>query len=314
MDPTDAKFRMPLLVAAAVIVLWSGLGVLDARNVPAARYQTAPGYVVTSVLEGSASQAAGLRVGDRVRAIDGVAIEDTRELLRQPRPEIGSTTVPGIERDGSAMTVDVENAAPSTRPLIDSYLIVLVGLCFVFFGYSAYVKAPDRKTLLLALAGVGIGLSFAGGPCIASPILSSLVSTVGVFLVYPGLAMLYQFILSMPRPSAALERARTVRPLYAPAVIAGLAIGVVIVDRLDATGTLNRAIQIVIGVVLAGYFPGSIVAMVRRYSKANDADQQAHGLGLMRAGTVIGFAPLIIAIVTGIVAPRVVLPARITTY
>lgn len=308
MNPTDAPFRMPLLVAAAVITIWALLGVLDARNVAYTGYQTDAGYVVTSVSEGSPAETADLRVRDRVRTVNGIAIENTREMLRQDRPAIGSTTVLQVERDGSTITLDLVNGARSTRSLVDSYLLIVIGLCFVFFGYSAYSKAPARKTLLLALAGAGIGFNFTGGPYIGSPALASLVTAVIVLVVYIGLAMLYHFVLSMPRASAALQRTATLQLLYAPAVIAGIAIAVVVGTQMNATSTLNRVTQVAVGVVLAGYFLGSVVAVIRRYGKADDATRKAHGLALMLAGTILGFAPLIIVIVMSIVAPSVVLP------
>jgi len=308
MSQIRAPYRMPLLVAVAMITVWSILGVFDARNVPSTGYQTDGSYTVISVDGGSPAETAGLRVEDRVVTVNGVAIENTREILRQGRPAIGSSSVIEVERGGSLLTFDVVNGPPSTRTLLDSYLFVVIGLCFVFFGFSAYSKAPARKTLLLALAGGAIGVNFAGGPYIGSPALSSVMAAIVVLLIYLGLAMLYHFILSMPQPSAALERSGTLRLLYGPAVVAGVLLAVIIGSQMNATSGLNRMLQVAIGLVLAGYFLGSVVAVIVRYRSATDTERMANGLGLMLMGTIIGFAPLIVVIVSGIIAPRLVLP------
>ena len=308
MSRAEAKYRMPLLVAVALTTVWVILGVFDARYTPYTGYQTDSGYVVISVAEGGPAEAAGLQVGDRVLAVDGIAVENTREIRRQPRAQVGQTTNVEIDRGGSTMTIGIVNAGLPPASMFTSYASALIGICFVFFGFSAYTKAPARKTLLLALAGVGIGFNFAAGPYIASPTVSTVIVALSLPLVYIGLAMLYHFILSMPKPSAGIERPGAVRMLYAPAIITGLALAVIISAQVDATGTLNRLIQIVVGLVIAGYFLGSVVTMIRRFRGATAQERAVHGLGLMLYGTILGFAPIIFAIVMGIIAPRVVLP------
>jgi hypothetical protein len=59
---------------------------------------------------------------------------------------------------------------------------------------------------------------------------------------------------------------------------------------------------------LPGYLILAIAAMVHSYVKATSQERAANGLNFMLIGTVIGLAPIVIAAIVGIIAPKVELP------
>ncbi len=48
--------------------------------------------------------------------------------------------------------------------------------------------------------------------------------------------------------------------------------------------------------------------MVHSYVKASPEERAVNGLNFMLLGTVIGLAPIIISVLVGVIAPKVVLP------
>lgn len=65
-----------------------------------------------------------------------------------------------------------------------------------------------------------------------------------------------------------------------------------------------------IGVIAAFYLIASLVTVYRGYSSASPEDRDSQGLNLMLIGTLVGMLLPVITIVTGIIAPQVVLPGQ----
>ncbi|MEY3020520.1 MAG: hypothetical protein RLZZ272_1504 [Actinomycetota bacterium] len=97
---TQGFVRHPLL----------GITGLDVSREAAARagLETTRGALIDSVAEGSAADAAGLRPGDVVTAMDGRALASMSELVAEVRRRLpGETVRLTIARDGSTLDVDV---------------------------------------------------------------------------------------------------------------------------------------------------------------------------------------------------------------
>ena len=91
---------------------------------------------------------------------------------------------------------------------------------------------------------------------------------------------------------------------------AGLFIAWRVLATPEATTALNNFSNIFIGVIAAFYLLASLVTVYRSFSGATASERESQGLKLMLIGALIGLVPPMIGILTGIVAPQVVLPGQ----
>ena len=134
------------------------------------------GGAVTLVYGGSPADLAGVRVGDRIREIDGVPvtdIEDLRELSRSV--VIGDTLVLRIDREGKSFEVALNLDSPLRATgyvfsLVSSFVVTLV---FGLTGLIVYhKKRTDRRALLFYLVAMLVGSVFLSGAGLTATMLS----------------------------------------------------------------------------------------------------------------------------------------------
>ncbi|MFQ5679744.1 MAG: PDZ domain-containing protein [Gemmatimonadota bacterium] len=291
------------LIIAALLVLWGLFGTFDVARQPYSGYQTDGNNTVTSVSGGSPAEAAGLRVGDRIRSIGGVSVEDTRGLTRQGRAEIGETRTLGVERDGETVELGLEYAAlPGTQRAV-AHLAALIGLCFLLFGLWAHSAAPGRSTMLLAVLGLLFAPALLSGPYLASATLRLLTGTAITAAILLGLAVLLDFLVTYPEGTS-----RRKSSIYAPAVVVVLIAAGFFLLQPPATSGVNVFFRLLFGLFVVAYFGLGIVVVVRNYTGASPERRAAHGLGLMLFGTLVGLLPVTIGSLSSVIAPTLVLP------
>ncbi|NYE59868.1 regulator of sigma E protease [Duganella sp. 1224] len=74
-----------------------------------------PAPVVLQVLPGSPAERAGLRAGDLMTAVDGVAVDDSPSFIDKIRPGAGKTLLLAIQRNGQPLTVSVVPEAAQAK-------------------------------------------------------------------------------------------------------------------------------------------------------------------------------------------------------
>lgn len=313
------KYTTPLLAVGALFVLWGVIGLFDMGNIPYSGYLTGPDYTVIEVDAGSPAEAAGLRVGDRVTSINGVSIEDTPALTRMPRAEIGETRTLVVEETAETTLaagaegtvtreVGITFAAQPGKYVALTWAAFIIGLCFIGFGLFAYVRAPSRPSMLLAVTGLLLGLAFVGGPYFASYALRTIISTVILMLLLFGFATLLHCLMEFPKPKAMLANKNITRLLYAPAVLMALFFLWLIIFEPRGTSTLNSVAAVLVGIFVVGYFGLALVALIHSFVKATPDERSRYGLNLLLAGVLIGLLPITIASLVTMFAPSVILP------
>jgi hypothetical protein len=310
-----ARFLTPLLVAGLLLAGWGVAGLLDRANVPYDGFTTGPDYTVIRVRPGSPAAAAGLRVGDRLIRVNGVAVEDAASMDRMPRPAIGETRTLLVESGaanggavGATRNVAITYAALPGRDMALSWANLLVGLCYVGFGLLAYWKAPGKASLLLALTGIGLGLALLPTPYIASHGLRQAVGVVQLALIVFGFATLLHCLSVFPKPKAILQRAATTRILYAPAVAVALLFAWLFIGEPSATGAFNSVVNAIVGIYVVAYFGLALVALVHSFATASPSERSRGGLNLLLAGVVLGLVPVTVASLVSVLAPSMILP------
>ena len=299
----DANNKTPLLVFAAIVVIYGVLGWLDVSNYAQGGWATDPDNTVTQVLSGSPAEAGGLQVGDKITSLGGIAVTDAKAQLRRARPEVGETWEFVVERDGATMSLDITFGEPVAERKFLAHAGFLVGFCFIGFTLRAYMQKQSESTQALAIAGVLFSLVFITGPYFENYMVRSVDAAVGALLIWLGVASLLNFLLVHLRSGGN-------RLVYLPGVAAGLFIAWRVLATPEATTALNNFSNIFIGVIAAFYLLASLVTVYRSFSGATASERESQGLQLMLIGALIGLVPPVIGILAGVIAPQTVLPGQ----
>ena len=305
---TYARYKTTLLVAAGLFAVWGILGIFDVGNLTSAGYLTDGNNTVTRITDESPAQQAGMQVGDYLRSIDGVAVEDAAARARRPRPTIGETRTFVLEREGETASLDITYARLSGTLRALTFAGILMGFFFIAFGLWPYLKAPNAPTMLLALFGLTLGVSFLVGPYIASYALRTVIGIIITLLVVMGFATLLHFTLMFPKRKALLGKRYMRDLLYGPAALIFLFLLYRGLFQPPATSTLNVITGILVGLFIFGYFGLSLAAFVHSYVKATAQERKDQGLTYVLAGVLGGFLPILFTVLIGLVAPGVVIP------
>jgi hypothetical protein len=109
-----------------------------------------------------------------------------------------------------------------------------------------------------------------------------------------------------PRVKRRSEQRWFVPLAYAPAVLGLLALLPILYSGAAAPRALSAAVLL----VPVAYLGASVALLVRDYAAIGRAERRALGLDVMLAGSALGFAPMVVALVFMLVAPGVRLPGR----
>jgi len=281
--------NVALLAAALIAVVLGASAAFDIEHRTYTGYRVSDEKKVLRVDRDSPGAAAGLRVGDVIKSVNGVPATSGEEL--QALPAAGAWPME-VERNGETALLTI---APTGLPASELRLArtrSLLGLVFLGFPVWAWFKSPDSPALLLAVFGLSFGFLLMGAPTFESPAVRSVLDGVAILAVYTGITALVHFLLAFPSRRRFLDRRWATVVLYSPALI------VVLVS----VGTLNLPIEIVSRNVLgilsilfgALYFLSAIVLLIWRYAAASREDRARHGLGIMLLGTLAASVPLLL--------------------
>lgn len=299
------KYKPIFFVVAAVATVIGVLGLLDIGNVPYAGYFGGPNNDVIRVFPDSPAEQAGLQVGDELESIGGIAVTDTKAMARRSRVEIGESRTFVFSRDGSPQETELTYSGLPPRPRYLSIAAGLIGFCFLFLPLWAYHRTPSSSTLVLALFGLCFGFAFLPGPYSQSYLLRTLAGAFATSAVVMGFAFLVHYLLQFPAPRAFLAKSWSKKLIYGPAILLALFLIFLTVTQPDATSGLNRAVGMLVGLFIIGFFGWAVVAMVQTFRRASSAERVRHGLTLMLFGTLAGLLPVTFSSLVGTIAPQI---------
>ena len=315
-NPGSNAIRYFLLIAGAVIALSGVLRLADQGNIPYNGFITDGNNTVIRVDAGGPAERAGLKAGDYIRSIDGIPVEDSRALARQERPQIGQigTLVVEIRGEGVpgptplARSIEFAYAPAPQRYVALGYAAFCIGLCFLVCGLIAYIRIPSRSGALFALTGLCLGASFLGTPYFSSFAVRSLMQAVLYLIVVSGFAFLFHLMLEFPKRKRILQKKYAIKLLYGfPLIVAAYALFLIVLQP-PATSSLNQLTRLLFGIFIVVYFSGAAIAIVHSYATASSEERTQQGLSLIMGGILLGILPVTIALILGILAPRLVLP------
>jgi serine phosphatase RsbU (regulator of sigma subunit) len=154
-----------ILASVVLISVLFLVNLLMWRNAPnfGFGFRNATGIKVVGVVR-SHGEMAGLRVGDRILAVNGKAYDTYTEFNTAKNWKLGDINTYLIEREGGKLEIAVENVPLGLKKsLTESGMPFLMGMCYAFIGALVFMMKPHRRAswaFFLFTVTLGLMLTF----------------------------------------------------------------------------------------------------------------------------------------------------------
>lgn len=305
MSNQSTKSSTPLLIVAALFIIWGILGMMDAKNYTTVGYNTDGDNTIIKITEGGAAETAGLKVGDVIKSTGGISVNDTKALNKRERSKVGDNRTFIVDRNGEEVSLDLTYAAMSNKNSSLNLAAFILGLIFILLGLYTHKKVNSTLSYSFVVFALCFGFIFFDGPYIAAGFLDNLINSIDTTIVLFSFVALASFMLKYPN-----ESKFNARLLYLPAIVLAVIIWALNFIQPDSTSSLNVGMRTLFGLVILFYFGLSIITLIKKYSKANDGERKSLGLNLMLWGAIIGLVPILIVFISRVISPKTLLPGN----
>jgi len=227
----EARRKKVIFVAVAIICL-SAAAYIFIKNQSVFHYgltitidQATGEPRISEILEGSAAELAGLKVGDVVLEVNEETPETQRDcdiclLKARDRPSVKLK----VRRDGEELVLEFAGKTLNDRP--ERYLYTLIGLVYILMGFWVFFARPQYRaanswsyfSLLLGAFVVNAGTAHS----LTADIFMLLAITVVFATVILSAACVLDFALVFPHPRGLALRRWTIPLLYSVALAVAL--------------------------------------------------------------------------------------------
>src|SRR5262249_23147477 len=297
--PNYRRYKILLLVLTGVVFIWGAIGALDITRIPYSGYTLSPDASrVTLMRAGSPAEQAGIKVGDTVTQMNGIPISDLASLTERGRPAINTDGSLTVKRGATEQTLTFKYAQP---PLVDVVtglgFLTLIGLAFLILGLMVYLKNPTRLSASFCSLSLLFAVSLFHAPYLASSLPRRIIEAVLSMIFAILLAVLLNYSLNFPSTKTIMIRLPWLRQaIYLISVAWGIMLATIIITMPSMWGRRMLALSIINGLIIGGYLLLSVISVIHSYLKASAEDRKATGLNLMLLGLVIGFVPILLAV------------------
>jgi hypothetical protein len=299
------QYKTVFLVLTVAIFAWGVIGALDITNIPYAGYTLSPDNSVIVVREESPAAQAGLRVGDTVTKIDDIAIENFGALTTRERPAVGSAGSITVKRGDAEETLSVTYGQQPQIDVITQYgWMTLTGLAFLLLGLMVYLKNPTRLSTTFCWMSLLFAVALFNSPYLTTSIQRRLVGAIQMVLVAILFGLILDYSLSFPKTKRIIENRRWLRQaIYAVVGAWGVSMATITLTTPPMSVTRTQLLSLSFGLIIGGYLLLSVIAVVHSYVTATAEQRTATGMNLMLGGMVIGFVPILVAIILRTISP-----------
>ncbi len=313
LDKEVRMYPQRWIVPATLLGLWGLWGLVDLGKTPSGGFDWGNSEVI-AVEPGGPADLGGLRTGDRILTMGGIPVRDLTALRRQPRTEIGETTVLVVERTDAATgattteNIGITYSALPARDRTVSIVAGLIGFVFLLSGLIVFLKTQSTPALLFAAVGFGFAAILLPSPYIGPYGLRIFTMTLFFLAFLTGFACLLHFLLVFPKRKRVMEKKLVPWLIYSPVAVF-VAVGIINFVVVDLqVGTLRAPAAVLLGLILIGYVLLSLGALVHSFVTAGPGERAAEGLNLMLAGVVVGLLPMTVMMVAGMFVRTDLLP------
>jgi len=308
MESTFNRYRLPILAIVILFFIWGIFGAMDFGNRVQLGYSTDNNFNIIEVESGSPAETAGLLVGDQIKRIDGIDMDDSKSWNEKARPAIGETRTFLVDRQGEEVEIQATFARLSGSDMMLNYAGFVLGIIFFLTGLWIFRTNNTKAGLLFALFAVLFGSNFFAGPYIEAPFLRNLTNSISLWLLLLGFAYLVNFLLHYPAQRDLLNKSSTRWLIFAPAILLAVLITILNLFQPESSSTLRTLVNLLVGIVVLFYFVWAIILMAQSYNRASTEERNTKGLNLMLVGVILGLLPIIIVVLVQTLAPQIIVP------
>lgn len=309
MNKLNSKYGMAINVVAVLFIIWGILGMMDTKNYTQSGYFTGDDWSVLNVEEGSPAEAAGLQVGDLIKSTGGIAVTDTKALNARERPAIGETREIVLDRNGEEVTLQLTYTAIPDDYKTNNLIGFIIGILFVIAGAYANFRHKSDLNTAFAIFSICFGFLFLSGPYLGTGFITKLINIFSTAVVLFSFTALVIYMLKYP-PESTFLSSKNRKLIYVPLLVILSIIVVLEVTEVDNSATLNTVMRLLFGAFIISYFLITIIALIRKYTKADATEKSSKGLTLMLIGTIIGIVPILVYFTIGTISPGTDLPGN----
>ena len=302
--------RILLSVLTLLVASWGVLGWFDLAHQTEAGFDTSANSIVIKVQAASPAETVGLKTGDRITHIDGIPVENSARIARQPRKKSGEVRRFTIERDGESLELGMAYGPLSQNKVSLVQTKMIIGFCFLLFPLLAFFRRPSEPTRILAIMGIGLGLAFMSGPFIADYSIRALTIAINSLFVLFGVAAMLQFLLVFPQKRPFMNRSFGKKLLYAPSFLLWLLIAYRVLFTPTVTPALNVLTNVMAAVIVGAYLLFSLYQVLRNFSRTDKAQRKLLAFNSMLFATVVALLPVTIAQLAFAFSPQSSLPGQ----
>jgi len=307
-----ARLRILALIITVALLI---IEVFIAARLPGQPYSgvVLRNVTVRRVADDSPGEFAGMRVGDRIMSVDGIAcanMKQASECIVNAGP--GDTVVYEVDRAGRRFTIPVTFDTQPTGEIVRKLLFVLVGLSFIGIGLLVYFRRSDRVALVFFLFCVAFGLlvaSIVSYEVGAARYLYKAILYDVVVLFLP--AFLLHFFLVFPERKAVLRRfPRLEAYIYIPAfvfLIFSEFFNIMVFRRGMSYSRSLMIFETITAVYFVVYFVLGLICFIHSLLTAPD-EAVKRKLRLAVWGTVAGTLPIVLIFLIVSFRPDVEIP------
>ncbi len=311
-DTASNWIRWPAAALALLVAASIGYRTAGLRREPYLGMSERPGRIGL-VYPGGPAERAGLRAGDRILAVNGVATTESGDMsamLRRGSPGRGFFLC--VERDGSTFEVELLTDPQPPREILMLVAHALVAMATLFIGSAVFLRKVGRLTgafytLCLVLAVLLFRPWMPPGE-VGERV--DLVVREIVSALFPG--VLVHFFLLFPWERAPLRRRPWLQVLpYLPGllILAAPRLGPRLLGGAPADPrTLSVGVSIAASLSVLAALSISIALFWNAYSRS-PLPTVRRKLKVTLIGTVLGVLPVLLLLATRMVRPGALLPA-----
>jgi Na+/melibiose symporter-like transporter len=168
--------------------------------------------------------------------------------------------------------------------------------------------APNRATKVLVLVGMGLGLSFMGGPYFHQFDIRALFTMVETLFVYTGLAAMLHFLLIFPHVRPLMQRTYARKLIYWPALLLWVLLTWNLFFTPPVSSPMTVVVNLATGLIIGLYLLFCLITLLRNFSRTTREERKKLGFNRMMIGTIAALLPVLVANTVSAVSPDLPLP------
>ena len=282
------RFNRLFAVMAAVALVLASIGMVKLVSTPYTGFSTTADFRAIDVDPLGPAAKAGMKAGDVIAGINGIPIENLREVMRQRRLAIGDALGVSVLRERVRYELQVLQTALPFKSAFLAWAGNLVALGMLALGLVLYWLRPNKASSLFFLANLSFSLALATPPYFHSLAMRTIISVNAVFFLTMGLAFLLHLSIIFPQPKPLIRETNAVEYLiYLPAPLMAISYLALRVFQPKADLLVNVVLHDIFALLVLACVGMALAAVLHSFWKSGE-QRKTFGMQVMILGVLIG--------------------------